>query len=134
MGRQEKRMRKRKLVTLFPILFLVACAARPPHPNQVSLLDGQAYDVLVTANTTIDQSKAALAAGTIPAQSKEVINAAVASYNVLRGAWLTYRHTVELAAPGTPPSVEQTAVLKSAMTDLTTAISNLQGLTKGGGK
>jgi hypothetical protein len=117
------------------VLLIVLYACAPAiHPNAVSQLDSTTYDALITANAAINQAKADVAAGTLPASATQVVNDTVAAYNTARGAWLTYRHTVESLAPGAAAPAAETAALEAALSSLTTAITNLQNLIKKGGK
>src|SRR4051812_8706811 len=89
------------IVIVLLLLALTACAARQHwHPSAVSKLDSAAYDVLLIAEATIDEARRQFAAVTeIPAAVKDPLNALIASYNVARAAWLTYRGAVASNEP-----------------------------------
>jgi len=116
------------LVALATVLALSACSQ--VRPNAVSTLDNQAYTTLTVANAAIDQAKAELTAGTLPAKATTTLNDAIAAYNVARAAWLTYRHTIEALSPGSVAPADVTAQLQSSINALAAAITGLQALGK----
>ena len=98
------------LLPLLLVLSLAACQRNPApsHPNQLSTLDGQAYDVLYTAQAALKEAAAQFKAGTLPQSSKPVYTAAAAAYNNCQAAWKTYRAILQ-----NPQSGDLTAVTKA---------------------
>jgi hypothetical protein len=61
------------------------------HPGALSSLDSTAYDTLLIAENTIDQACTDSESHPLTPDMKDALNALVASYNVARDSWLTYR-------------------------------------------
>lgn len=90
----ERLLRIRRLLgLLFLTAAMAGCGAakNPPHPNQIDKFDGKTYDVLTTAQATLDQAKTEFKAGQLPASSNVLIDKTGAAYNDLRDAWIGYR-------------------------------------------
>ena len=126
--KSEARMSAAGFAFLFAaLLFVNACPKNTsiPHPGAVSSFDSQSYDALLVAQEVINQAKDSLAAGKLPAGAKPVINRAIESYNVARGAWLTYRAA---AGAGATDAATATANLQKALADLTAAVAAIPKL------
>ena len=112
------------IVMVLLLMTLTACAARQHwHPAAVSKMDSAAYDVLLIAEATIDEARRQFAtAAEIPVVVKEPLNALIASYNVARSAWLTYRGAVA----SNVPAQEYYATLSANLASLSDAIRKLK--------
>lgn len=98
-----------------------------PHPNQLSSLDGTAYDSLLVAQAALSQAKADVAAGKIPAAAKPMLNTAIVAYNTARADWLIYRDVAQGFQTGDATALS--AKLQVDLAALTTAIAQIQKLT-----
>ncbi len=97
------------------VLLAAACAARyTVHPGALNKADSAAYDTLLVAETTIDQAR--LQAGRLP--HHDALDVLIASYNVAREAWLTYRGAISTNTP----EQEYFDRLSKSMADLSNAI------------
>jgi hypothetical protein len=108
---------------VLPVLLAApACAGLQysVHPGALNTADSAAYDTLQIAATTIIQAQADFQAGK-PALSKDALNQLVASYNVARVSWLTYRNAIATNAPA-DAYVQQ---LNQNLISLTNAIRTL---------
>jgi hypothetical protein len=104
------------------LLVAAACTARyTVHPGAINTIDSAAYDSLLVAQAAIDQARSQYAAGQIPAK-KKALDALIASYNVARASWLTYRGALTTNVP------DQTYVdtLNKNLSDLSLAIRNFE--------
>ena len=81
------------LVVMIPGLLAVSsCVARySVHPGALNKTDSTAYDVLVIAQSTIDQARILYQAGQLPGSAAEALNKLIAAYNIARESWLIYR-------------------------------------------
>ena len=114
-------------VLLLLILSAAACTAHYSlHPGALNTMDSAAYDALLIAETTIDQARLALQAGSLPAEAKPVLDALIRSYNVARASWLTYRGAL---ATNVPSAIYFDQLTKN-LNDLTTAIKEFEEVTK----
>ena len=87
------------VLLLAVLLTASACARRyVAHPGAVNTADSAAYDALLIAETAIDQAKTDYAAGQL-AGNKETLDALIASYEVARTSWLTYRGAIATNVP-----------------------------------
>jgi hypothetical protein len=111
------------IVLVLAVLFLASgCAARlAVHPGAINQVDSAAYDALLIAEAAIDQAKAEYAAGQL-AGNKQALDALIASYDVTRLAWLTYRGALSTNVP----SQAYLDTLNKNLTDLTNAIRALE--------
>jgi hypothetical protein len=89
--------------------------AVPAHPNQINVFDGQAYDVLISAQAALTQAKTL--APQFP-QYKAELNMAIAAYNAAQAAYKAY-HT---AASPTPASQ---AALQAQLMDVVAQVGNV---------
>jgi hypothetical protein len=114
------------IVLMLSLLFSTsACAAHYTiHPGALNITDSAAYDTLFVAETVIEQARQAYQDGTIPPGSKDALNTLIQAYNVARESWLTYRDAI---ATNTPTDLYFEKLAKN-LTDLTTAIRNLQNV------
>lgn len=89
------------LILMVPVLLAASgCVARYPiHPGALNKADSAAYDVLLVAQSTIDQARAQYEAGALPASALEALNRLVEVYNIARESWLTYRSGRSLIDP-----------------------------------
>jgi hypothetical protein len=112
------------LVLIAPLLLSTqACAAHyTVHPGALNVTDSAAYDALLIAETTIDQARAEYQTGQPPASGKDALNALVASYNLARESWLTYRGAI---TTNVPPQVYFDKLNKN-LSDLTNAIRQFE--------
>lgn len=95
----------------------------PPHPDQVSALDGQAYDALLAANAAITSAEQQVQKGNLPAAKwTPLINDAIRAYDLADSAWVNYRNAVKAGASGQPDQ------LKSDIQNMNGAVG---ALTKG---
>ena len=114
-------------VVIFSTLLAIDCT-RQIHPGSVSTLDSQAYDLLLSSDTAIEQAKLDYDAGKFDAvpiskeKVKAVINDAVAAHNTLRASWLLYRHSVQ---PGGVSSQELFDQVNHDVNTLNAAIVSL---------
>lgn len=99
------------------------------HPNQLSTLDGQAYDLLYTAQAALQEAQKQFQAGNIPQSAKPVYTVAAAAYNDCEAAWKTYRAV--LAGTQSGDLTQYTQALTDQMKILNDSILALQKL---GGK
>src|SRR6266581_3624271 len=100
-----------KTFTLLLVALLAAatsaCAARYiVHPGALNKTDSAAYDILLVAETAIDQARLEYKSGHLPAGAKPAFDALIQSYNIIYGcalsrlrfaareSWLTYRGAV----------------------------------------
>lgn len=82
------------------LVILAACVAHyAVHPLAVSAADSAAYDVLLVAETAIDQARLDLKAGQLPDNAREPLNTLITAYNLTRDTWLTYRGAVTTDVP-----------------------------------
>lgn len=118
---------KAKLTALvFVILLSAGCAAKAPipPPNQLSTLDGQAWDVLYTAQAALQEAQKQFQAGTIPQSAMPVYTAAAVAYNNCEATWHTYRAALAGTQSGDLTAYEQ--ALKDQMTILKESIAALK--------
>src|SRR5213593_4128944 len=67
-----------------------ACAARyTVHPGALNKTDSAAYDILLVAETAIDQARLAYKSGQLPAGAKPALDVLVRSYNLYYGCALS---------------------------------------------
>jgi ABC-type transporter lipoprotein component MlaA len=78
------------ILPIFAVL-IFSCKIYIPHPGSVDTYDSAAYDLLVVAQSVLDQAKIQFNQGKLPTSAKQIINNAGTSYNLLRDAWLAYR-------------------------------------------
>ena len=96
---------------------LQACAAHyAVHPGALNTVDSAAYDTLLVAKAAIDAARA-------DHQSSPELNTLVASYNVARESWLSYRAALSTNVP----SDLYFQQLTTNLTDLLTSIQALRG-------
>jgi hypothetical protein len=80
------------ILTVIAVMFTIDCQKKAtPHPNQLNVFDGQAYDSLVSAQAALDEAKGQYASGKLPPSSKTVINDAGAAYESARTGWVYWR-------------------------------------------
>ena len=81
------------LVLMIPCLLAVSsCVARyTVHPGALDKTDSAAYDVLLIAQSTIDQARILYQAGQLPGAAAEALNRLIEAYNIARESWLIYR-------------------------------------------
>ncbi len=81
------------LVVMIPGLFAVSsCVARyTVHPGALDKTDSATYDVLLIAQSTIDQARILYQAGQLPSHAAEALNKLIEAYNIARESWLIYR-------------------------------------------
>jgi len=81
------------LVVMIPGLLAVSsCGARyTVHPGALDKTDSAAYDVLLIAQSTIDQARILYQAGQLPGAAAEALNKLIEAYNIARESWLIYR-------------------------------------------
>jgi len=81
------------LVVMIPGLLAVSsCVARyTVHPGALDKTDSAAYDVLLIAQSTIDQARILYQAGQLPGAAAEALNKLIEAYNIARESWLIYR-------------------------------------------
>jgi len=81
------------LVVIIPGLLAVSgCVARYTlHPGALDKTDSAAYDVLLIAQSTIDQARMLHQAGRLPRPAAEALNRLIEAYNIARESWLIYR-------------------------------------------
>src|SRR6059036_3595372 len=100
-----------------------ACTARyTVHPGALNKTDSAAYDILLVAETAIDQARLDYKSGQLPAGVKPALDALVRSYNLTRDSWLTYRD----ANASNVPAAVYLGELNRNLTDLVTAIRSLE--------
>ncbi|OLD57225.1 MAG: hypothetical protein AUI54_03445 [Acidobacteria bacterium 13_1_40CM_2_56_5] len=112
-----------------------ACAARyTVHPGALNKTDSAAYDILLVAETAIDQARLAYKSRQLPAGVKLALDALVRSYNsyygcalsrlrfATRDSWLTYRDAIA----GKGPAAVYLGELNRNLIDLATAIGSFQ--------
>ena len=80
------------LVVMIPGFVAVSsCAARySVHPGALDKTDSAAYDVLLIAQSTIDQARILYRAGQLPGSAEEALNRLIQAYNIARESWLIY--------------------------------------------
>lgn len=106
------------VLALTVLVLAAGCATRlTVHPGALNAFDSAAYDSLLVAEAAIDQARTAYAAGQI-AGNKQALDALVASYNVARESWLTYRGAL---TTNDPPQTYLDK-LNANLTDLANAI------------
>ena len=120
--------RQSGIAVVIPLLLLMtACSAQYRiHPGALNAADSAAYDVLLIAQTTIDQARLQLQAGQLPAEAKTALDVLVRSYNVARKAWLTYRSAVASNVK-TPVDFDQ---LTKNLSDLMDAVRKFEEATR----
>lgn len=80
-----------KYTVLVLLLALTGChKAVPVHPGAISNLDSYAYDILLVEQAAINQARAQYLGGTLPANAKAPLNAAIDQYNITMSAWKSY--------------------------------------------
>jgi hypothetical protein len=85
-------------VVLAMALLAAACAVRySVHPGALNKTDSAAYDALLVAESTIDQARLEYQAGQLT--RRDALDALIASYNLAREAWLTYRGAIMTNVP-----------------------------------
>ena len=100
-----------------------ACAARyTVHPGALNKTDSAAYDMLLVAETAIDQARLAFKSGQLPGGAKPALDALVRSYNLARDSWLTYRDAIA----GNGPAAVYLRELNRNLIDLLTAIRSFE--------
>src|SRR2546425_9753250 len=92
------------VVLLLALLLLAsACAVRyTVHPGALNKTDSAAYDALLIAETAIDQARTEYQTGRLPVGDKDAkaaLDALIASYNIARESWLTYRGAITTNVP-----------------------------------
>ena len=89
------------VIVVLLVLLLYACAAvhYTVHPGALNSMDSAAYDALLIAETTIDQARADIQAGQLPAGAKDALAKLVTVYNLARESWLTYRGAITTNIP-----------------------------------
>jgi hypothetical protein len=104
------------LMVVVPLLVSAsACAAHyAVHPGALNSSDSAAYDTLLIAESVIDQARPESLSPT----EKDMLKMLVASYNVARESWLTYRGAVTTNTP----SDQYFQQLTKNLVDLTNAI------------
>ncbi|MDE2101325.1 MAG: hypothetical protein KGL39_29025 [Patescibacteria group bacterium] len=125
-----------RLLPLMVAMFLSAAALTmcsqkvevlPPRPNQLTTLDGQAYDVLFIAHAAIEKAKSEFTAGLLPKGASVEINDTVKSYNLARATWLTYRAVILSQSASSDTAQTQAVELNNDLAQLQAAIKVLQG-------
>src|SRR4051812_6820004 len=112
-----------KLMLMIFVVSVAACAAHyTVHPDAFSVDDSTAYDALLVAQSAIDQARLELQAGQLPDKAKDSLNSVIATYNLTRDAWLTYRGAIATNVP----SDSYVYQLNKNLADLTTAIRALK--------
>ena len=113
-----------KLSALLSCLALIAllytgCAKKvvAVHPGAISNYDSYAYDILTVEQGAINTAKAAFMAGTLPADAKDKLNAAIVQYNLTLAAWQGYH-----AAGGDSTALQQ------AIATLVSSVGALQAI------
>src|SRR5215467_9861036 len=82
------------------VLATPACAMHYQiHSGALDTIDSAAYDALFIAQTAIDRARLDYMSGRLPATAKPALDALVASYNIARTSWLTYRAAISTSAP-----------------------------------
>lgn len=106
----------RTLVTVVLLSALLGCAKSVTvHPGATSSLDSYGYDVLLVEQAVLNQARANYLAGSLPAQAKAPLNAAIRQFNVTQAAWQAYHANGE----GAP-------ALQQALTTLISVVAELQ--------
>ena len=116
-----------KTFTLLLVALLAAatsaCAVRYTiHPGALNKTDSAAYDILLVAETAIDQARLDYKSGHLPAGAKPAFDALINSYNIARESWLAYRSAI---APNAPAAV-YFSELNQNLTDLAVRIRELE--------
>ena len=112
-----------------------ACAARyTVHPGALNKTDSAAYDMLLVAETAIDQARLAFKSGQLPGGARPALDALVRSYSLYYGcalsrlrfaardSWLTYRDAIA----GNGPAAVYLRELNRNLIDLLTAIRSFE--------
>ena len=100
-----------------------ACAARHTvHPGALNKTDSAAYDILLVAETAIDQARLDYKSGHLPAGAKPAFDALIKSYNITRDSWLAYRSAIATNAP----AAVYFSQLNHNLTDLAVRIRELE--------
>src|SRR5436309_15131637 len=100
-----------------------ACAASYTiHPGAPNKADSAAYDILLVAETAIDQARLDYKSGQLPAGAKPAFEALVQSYNIARESWLGYRSAIATNAP----AAVYFSQLNQNLTDLAVRIRELE--------
>ena len=97
----------RRAVALILLLMVTACGSAR-RPGAVSQADSDTYDLLLIAQSAIEETRLQIESGQLPDSIRPVHNRAVDAYNLTRDAWLLYRTVA--AGPGTTPQELQKAV------------------------
>src|SRR6266566_2794994 len=116
-----------KTFTLLLVALLAAatsaCAARyTVHPGALNKTDSAAYDILLVAETAIDQARLDYKSGHLPAGAKPAFDALIKSYNIARDSWLAYRSAIATNAP----AAVYFSQLNQNLTDLAVRIRELE--------
>ena len=124
------------IAALAAFIFAAGCGINqtqvlPPHPNQVSPVDGMVYDGLLGLKGAIDNAKQEYAAGQIPASAKPVINDAIAVYDRAVPDWKAYRKAAAKSHSAATSGPQYTAVMAD-YAEVESSVSRLTTL--GGGK
>ena len=110
------------------LALLQGCASRPIHPGAIDKLDSQAYDILLMTQASLDEAKAQIVSGKLPASAKAVVNAAGRAYDVARVAQKAYHE----ASPGLRSA--KATELTEALAKVNVAVAEVQALVRGGGR
>jgi len=128
-----------KTFTLLLVALLAAatsaCAVRYTiHPGALNKTDSAAYDILLVAETAIDQARLDYKSGHLPAGAKPAFDALIKSYNIIYGcalprlrfaardSWLAYRSAIATNAP----AAVYFSQLNQNLTDLAVRIRELE--------
>lgn len=118
-------MKRRLIASVLAVMFLSACAAYKIHPGAANQFDSVAFDALVVAHSTIESTKADLAANSFPASSaptiKTALNALISAYDVADTSYQAYH---QAAVAGTATAAQANAVTAN-LGNLSTAVSAL---------
>ncbi len=103
------------LVVMLPgLLATSSCVARYTlHPGALNKTDSGAYDVLLVAESTIDQARILYQAGRLPRPAADALNRLIEAYNIARESWLIYR--------GSPSTIYLDQVIRN-VSDLAKAV------------
>lgn len=120
---------KKLLAPLLLCLVLAGCSQNPkPVVGAANQFDSDSYLTLVTADSTIQATKAALTAGSFPANVadgiKVALNGLITAYDVANPTYIAY-HNAALAGQATAQQQQavqsQISSVQSATVALTTA-------------
>ena len=114
------------LATMVICAVLTGCSQNPkPVVGAANQFDSDSYLTLVTADSVIQQTKAALAANSFPASIvgnvKTALNGLITAYDVADTTYIAY-HTAALAGTATP---QQQAAVTSSLTSVQAATTTL---------